>query len=47
MLRHLDKRVRAETGLPVQLAEDPLTSVVMGAGHMLNDARLLRRMSAS
>jgi len=47
MLRHLDKRVRHETGLPVQLAEDPLTSVVMGAGVMLNDTRLLRRMSAN
>ena len=44
MLRDLDKRVRQETGLPVQLAEDPLTSVVMGAGHMLNDTRLLKRM---
>ena len=44
MLRDLDKRVRQETGLPVQLAEDPLTSVVMGAGRMLNDTRLLKRM---
>ncbi len=47
MLRHLDKRVRHETGLPVQIAEDPLTSVVMGAGRMLNDTRLLKRMSAN
>lgn len=47
MLRHLDKRVRHETGLPVQVAEDPLTSVVMGAGRMLNDTRLLKRMSAN
>src|SRR5690606_40402258 len=34
MLRDLDKRVRKETGLPVQVAEDPLTSVVMGAGRI-------------
>ncbi len=47
MLRNLDRRVRQETGLPVQLAEDPLTSVVMGAGRMLNDTKLLRRMSAN
>ncbi|MEX2272832.1 MAG: rod shape-determining protein [Vicinamibacterales bacterium] len=47
MLRNLDRRVRAETGLPVQLAEDPLTSVVMGAGRMLNDTKLLKRMSAN
>jgi rod shape-determining protein MreB len=47
MLRDLDKRVRQETGLPVQLAEDPLTSVVMGAGRMLTDTRLLKRMGAN
>jgi rod shape-determining protein MreB len=47
LLRDLDKRVRQETGLPVQLAEDPLTSVVMGAGRMLNDTRLLKRMQAN
>ena len=46
LLRDLDKRVRVETGLPVQLAEDPLTSVVMGAGEMLKNASLLKRMSA-
>jgi rod shape-determining protein MreB len=47
MLRNLDKRLRQETGLPVQLAEDPLTSVVMGAGRMLNDTKLLKRMCAN
>jgi rod shape-determining protein MreB len=47
MLRNLDRRVRQETGLPVQVAEDPLTSVVMGAGRMLNDTKLLKRMSAN
>ncbi|MBA3950003.1 MAG: rod shape-determining protein, partial [Acidobacteria bacterium] len=47
LLRDLDKRVRQETGLPVQLAEDPLTSVVMGAGEMLKNATLLKRMSAN
>src|SRR4030095_2998947 len=30
LLRHLDKRITAETGLPVFIAEDPLTSVVKG-----------------
>src|SRR5678816_4557734 len=37
MLKGLDKRLRDETGLPVQLAEDPLSSVVLGAGKMLSD----------
>ena len=45
MLKNLDKRLREETGLPVQLAEDPLSSVVLGAGQMLSDFPLLRKLS--
>jgi len=45
MLKNLDRRLREETGLPVQLAEDPLSSVVLGAGKMLSDFGLLRRIS--
>jgi rod shape-determining protein MreB len=45
LLRNLDKRLRLETGLPVVVAENPLTSVVMGAGMMLSDMALLRRVS--
>ena len=45
LLKNLDKRLREETGLPVQLAENPLSSVVLGAGRMLSDLNLLRRMS--
>src|SRR5712692_7467910 len=45
LLKNLDKRLRDETGLPVQLAEDPLSSVVLGAGRMLSDFNLLRRIS--
>jgi rod shape-determining protein MreB and related proteins len=44
-LKHFDRRLREETGLPVQMAEDPLTSVVLGAGKMLSDFPLLRRIS--
>jgi rod shape-determining protein MreB len=44
-LKNLDRRLRDETGLPVQMAEDPLTSVVLGAGKMLSDFPLLRRIS--
>jgi rod shape-determining protein MreB len=44
-LKNLDRRLREETGLPVQMAEDPLTSVVLGAGKMLTDFALLRRIS--
>ncbi len=45
LLKGLDKRLRDETGLPVQIAEDPLSSVVLGAGKMLSDFNLLRRIS--
>jgi rod shape-determining protein MreB len=45
LLRSLDMRIRKETGLPVSIADDPLTSVVNGAGRMLEDFELLRRVS--
>ena len=45
MLRNLDKRLREETGLPVAMAEDPLSSVVLGAGKILSDWNLLRKIS--
>ena len=45
LLKNLDRRLREETGLPVQVAEDPLSSVVLGAGKMLSDFDLLRRIS--
>jgi len=45
LLKNLDQRIRHDTGLPVSIAEDPLTSVVLGAGKMLDDFRLLRRIS--
>src|SRR5881398_3740219 len=45
LLKNLDKRLSIETGLPVSLAEDPLASVVLGAGKMLSDFDLLRQIS--
>jgi len=47
LLRNLDKRLREETGLPVLVAENPLTSVVLGAGKMLGDMALLRKVSSN
>ncbi len=44
MLRNLDQRIAAETGLPVLIAENPLTSVVTGAGMILSDLPLLRKV---
>jgi rod shape-determining protein MreB and related proteins len=45
LLKGLAKRLSIETGLPVTVAEDPLTSVVMGAGQMLLDFELLKKMN--
>lgn len=45
LLKNLDKRIREETQLPVFLTEDPLTTVVLGAGKMLDDLELLRKIS--
>ena len=44
LLKNLDKRLTAETGLPVVLADDPLSSVVLGTGKMLSDFDLLKRV---
>jgi rod shape-determining protein MreB len=43
LLRNLDRRISNETGLCVSIAEDPLTSVVMGIGKLLDDFNLLRK----
>src|SRR6266850_816431 len=45
LLQKMDERLRTETGLPVSVAEDPLSSVVLGAGKMLSDFNLLRKIS--
>jgi len=45
LLKNLDKRLREETGLPVSSAEDPLSSVVLGAGKMLGEFDLLRKIA--
>ncbi len=43
LLRGLDKRIAEETGLPVHIADDPLTAVVLGTGQMLHMPPRLRR----
>ena len=44
LLRNLDRRITAEIGLPVHVAESPLTSVVLGAGQIISDLDLLNRV---
>ncbi|MCX5681678.1 MAG: rod shape-determining protein [Candidatus Omnitrophica bacterium] len=43
MLRGLDKLISEETGLPVHIADDPLTAVVLGTGQTLDMPARLRR----
>lgn len=45
LLKNLDKRIREETQLPVFITDDPLTTVVIGAGKMLDDLELLKKIS--
>ena len=47
LLRNLDLMIREETGLPVFIAEDPLSCVVLGTGKALDELNLLRRVSIS
>ena len=47
LIKNLDKRIRDETGLPVTLAENPLSCVVLGTGKMLTDFNLLRKISVN
>jgi rod shape-determining protein MreB and related proteins len=46
MLHNLAERLRSDTELPVQMAEDPLTSVVRGAGRMLSNFSLLKKLAS-
>jgi rod shape-determining protein MreB len=47
MLRGLDKRLRHETGMPVHIAENPLSSVAIGSGKCLEEFEVLQRVLVS
>ena len=47
LLRGLDKLIAEETGLPVHLADDPLTAVVLGTGKVLSELRYLKRLTVA
>ena len=47
LLKGLDKLVAEETGLPVRIADDPLTAVALGTGRYLSDISLLKRLSVN
>jgi len=45
LLKNLDVLLREETGLPVMIADDPLSAVVLGCGKALEELDLLRQVS--
>jgi rod shape-determining protein MreB len=45
LLRGLDKLISEETGLPVHIADDPLTAVVQGTGKVLNEPSYLKSVT--
>jgi rod shape-determining protein MreB len=47
MLRGLDERLRHETGMPVHVAEDPLSSVAYGAGKCVEEFEALQQVLVS
>ncbi len=47
LLKNLDKRLKEETGLPIIIAEDPLSSVVIGSGKALENIDVLKDVMIS
>lgn len=46
LLRGLDRLLREQTGLPVHIAEDPLSAVAEGTGKVLNEIEFLRQVTS-
>ncbi len=47
LLRGIDKLLAEETGLPVHIADDPLSAVAEGAGRALNELKFLRQVAST
>ena len=45
LLRGFDKLIQEETGLPVHVADDPLTAVALGTGKVLSELHYLKRVA--
>lgn len=44
LLKNLDKLLKEESGLPITIAEDPLTTVALGSGKVLDSLEILKRV---
>jgi rod shape-determining protein MreB len=47
LLRGLDRLLQEETGLPVHIAEDPLSAVAEGTGRALSELKFLRQVAST
>ncbi len=47
LLRGLDKLISEQTGLPVHVADDPLSAVAEGTGMVLHELKFLRKVASS
>ncbi|MCH7622947.1 MAG: rod shape-determining protein [Nitrospinae bacterium] len=45
LIKGLDILLKEATGLPITLADDPLSAVALGAGVVLNDPKLLKKIA--
>ena len=45
LLKNLDTRLKLETGMPIIVADDPLSSVVLGSGQALDNIEILREIA--
>ena len=47
LLKGIDRLIQEETGLPVHVAEDPLTAVALGTGKVLTELHYLKRVTVT
>ncbi len=47
LLRGIDRLIAEETGLPVHIADEPLTAVALGTGKVLTEIRYLKKVTVS
>ncbi|MDD2233848.1 MAG: rod shape-determining protein [Desulfitobacteriaceae bacterium] len=46
LLRNLDRLIADQTGIPVHIAEDPLSCVALGTGKVIENTEILRKIAA-
>jgi rod shape-determining protein MreB len=44
LLKNLDKLLREESGLPITVTEDPLSTVALGSGKTLDNLDILKQV---